>query len=236
MTTQIIVIENRADWKYDIPDCEVINVKDYIGKEEFFKAKNVQVVNLCRGYRYLSIGYYCSLLAEARRHRVIPSVKTVLDLSSKAMYSLDTENLDDLIQKSLKKSHGEKSGASFEISVFFGHCRFEGLSDLARQIFETFPCPLLRVEFERSDKWHINAIKPVSVKKLRADESEDFVEALQKFVRKRWRGPRSRNVLPYDMAILYNPQDPLPPSDRRASAMRVGYAKPKNGTVGPSAR
>ena len=108
MTRQIIVVENLADWKLDGVETEVVHADDYLTGRDYFKQKNIQVINLCRSYRYLSVGYYCSLLAEARGHRALPSVKTMLDLSRKSMYSLDTENLDQQIQKAFKKHvHGE---------------------------------------------------------------------------------------------------------------------------------
>jgi glutathione synthase/RimK-type ligase-like ATP-grasp enzyme len=40
----------------------------------------VEIVNLCRSYQYLSKGYYVSLLAEAREHRVLPSLKAIEEL------------------------------------------------------------------------------------------------------------------------------------------------------------
>ena len=57
--------------------------------------------NLCRSYRYQSLGYYVSLLAEARGHKPLPRVSTMEDLQSQNLVRLLTENLDDLVQKSL---------------------------------------------------------------------------------------------------------------------------------------
>jgi len=44
------------------------------------------VVNLCRSYDYLTVGYYVSLVADARGHRVYPGVEMVEDLSSPFTY------------------------------------------------------------------------------------------------------------------------------------------------------
>jgi glutathione synthase/RimK-type ligase-like ATP-grasp enzyme len=216
MTSQIIVVENAADWKYDVPDCTVITANDYVAGEEYLKAKHIQVINLCRGYKYLSLGYYCSLLAEARRHRVIPSVKTIVELGSKTMYGLDVENLDGVLKRTLAKRRQAASGESFELDILFGRCEVEGLAELARQIFETFPCPLLRVEFQHGGSWRINSVRPLSLKRLDNMQQPLFAAALDSYRKKRWRSPKTRSVLPYDMAILYNPEDPLPPSDKRA--------------------
>ncbi|WP_372600486.1 RimK-like ATPgrasp N-terminal domain-containing protein, partial [Amphritea sp.] len=43
----------------------------------------IRIINLCDTERYLSKGYYCSLLAEARQHQVLPSVKVINALRSR---------------------------------------------------------------------------------------------------------------------------------------------------------
>ena len=42
----------------------------------------MRVFNLCRTYRYQTLGYYVSLLAAARGHRPLPTVATLQDLRS----------------------------------------------------------------------------------------------------------------------------------------------------------
>lgn len=216
MARQILVVENPADWKFDAAHAEVMRVDDYLAREELLKQKDVQVVNLCRSYKYLSAGYYCSLLAEARRHRVIPPVRTILDLSSKAMYSLDAEDLDEAIERTLGRGRHAQPSSELAVDVFFGQCDLPGLEKLARQIFETFPAPLLRVEFQRQGRWRIASIRPVALNRLDAERAELFARALAQYQKKRWRSPRSRSLARYDLAVLHNPSDPLPPSDRRA--------------------
>lgn len=216
MTTQIIVVESLSDWTFDGIEAEVVHVDDYLTGQDYFKQKNIQVINLCRSYRYLSVGYYCSLLAEARGHRALPSVKTMLDLSRKSMYSLDTENLDAKIQKAFSKHPHVDGEESFDMAVLFGRCRYTALAGLARQIFEVFPCPLLRVSFQRHGKWRINAIKPLALQRLQADEHGDFIEAFQRYRKKRWRAPKGRFTARYDIAILHDPNDAQPPSNARA--------------------
>jgi glutathione synthase/RimK-type ligase-like ATP-grasp enzyme len=219
MTTQIIVVEDAADWKFEGLGYPVVNVDDYFTGKEYFALKNVQVINLCRTYKYLSVAYYCSLLAEARNHKVIPSVKSMLDLSSKAMYSLNAVNLDEEVAKSFRKYRKDSLERVFEMDVFFGKCLFEPLADLARQIFETFPCPLLRVGFRRGESgWHIESIKPLSLHKLDRENRTFFAEHLSGYLKKRWRSPKSRSLARYDLAILYNDSDPLPPSNKKALA------------------
>ncbi|MCO6413939.1 MAG: RimK family protein [Thiogranum sp.] len=216
MTKQLVVVENLGDWNTEFPDCQIVHVDEYLTRDEFINMRNVQVINLCRSYKYQSVGYYCSLLAEARRHRVLPSVKTILDLSSKAMYGLDAEALDALVARRVVSARTGADQSVFLMDIFFGHCQQEGLQDLARQIFETFPCPLLQVEFQHQGRWRLNAIKSMSLHKLNAEQKTWFGDALTRYQKSRWRTPRPRTPARYDLAILYNPEDKLPPSDARA--------------------
>lgn len=216
MTRQIIVVEEKSDWKFVELNCPVVFADDYLTHKDYFGA-GFQVINLCRGYRYLSVAYYCSLLAEARSHKVIPSVKVMMDLSSKAMYSLNAVGLDEEVARSFRKYRKDSIERVFEMDVFFGKCRFEAMAELARQIFEVFTCPLLRIGFRRAESgWHIESIKPLSLHRLDRENREFFIEQLGTYLKKRWRSPRSRSPSRYDLAILYNEHDPLPPSDEKA--------------------
>ena len=216
MSRQLIVVEQLSDWKFSAVEAEVVHVDDYLTGKDYFKQKNIQVINLCRSYRYLSVGYYCALLAEARGHRVLPSIKTMLDLSRKSMYSLDTENLDSLIQKAFKKHPHAADSEHFDMEVLFGRCQFDALAGLARQLFEVFPTPLLRVSFQRQGKWRIGAIKPLFLSRLKGESGEAFVNAFEHYRKKPWRAPKGRPVARFDLAILHDPNDPLPPSNERA--------------------
>jgi len=63
MAAQIVIVEQRNDWKAHFPDAIIVLAKDYVSQQEYFKLKDVRVINLCRSYRYLTLGHYCSLLA-----------------------------------------------------------------------------------------------------------------------------------------------------------------------------
>jgi len=231
MANQIIIVENLKDWQADFPEATVVDVDDYLTGPEYFKMRNVQVINLSRSYRYQSVGYYCALLAQARSHRVIPSVKTMLDLSSKAMYGLDAEDLDDLVERAFRRSEQRGEGNTFVLDIFFGECTYKKLADLAQQIYETFPCPILQVTFEYESNWRIKEIKPLALNKLNHEQCEMFAWSLTHYFKKRWRSPKTKVPSRYDLAILHNPNDPLPPSDKRALANFVKAGKSQGVSV-----
>ena len=64
----------------DVPSLTVLSFEQYLADYPKWNEPKTRVINLCDTDQYLSNGYYCSLLAEARQHRVIPSVNTINDL------------------------------------------------------------------------------------------------------------------------------------------------------------
>ncbi|MCG6938457.1 MAG: RimK family protein [Gammaproteobacteria bacterium] len=210
----LIVLDNPQDWKAYYPSENVISVQDYLSQDERYKLPNTHVINLCRSYRYLTNGYYCSLLAEARNHKVIPSVRSINDLSNKSLYSLDIGDLNQLLEKALQNRKIESD--SWSIKLFFGNPDIEGLGNLGRQIYDLFACPILTVNLKRRDRWQIETIKPGALNMLNSREEDLFAASLESFNKAIWRKPRSRKTTRYDLAMLYDPDEKLPPSDRQA--------------------
>ncbi len=216
MAANIVLVENRNDWRPHFPGTIVVAAKDYLAQQEYHRLRDVRVINLCRSYSYLSLGYYCSLLAEARRHRVIPSVRTLTDLSRKAIYSLNMEDLEALVDKSFKKQTPTRAASSFVLTLFFGECPHKELQDLARHLFELFRCPMLKVDFRLQGHWTIASIKPVTLNSLTTDDESAFIQAFNNYLTRRWQKPKTKDTAKYDLAILHNPEEKLPPSNRRA--------------------
>ena len=153
MSKLVIVVEKASDWGSYYPSDNVVAAQDYLKEPVGADDERVQVINLCRSYKYLGVGYYVSLLAEARGHKVIPSVRTINDLRKRAMYGLDIEDLNQKLAKFLPEEGRDTT--DFGVLVYFGETSYNTLSDLTRQVFETFPCPILRLEFDRYKVWQI---------------------------------------------------------------------------------
>ncbi|OHC32368.1 MAG: carboxylate--amine ligase [Pseudomonadales bacterium RIFCSPLOWO2_12_59_9] len=219
----VIIVERKEDWAAYFPSEDLLTAQEYLEQSHGESGKRTQVINLCRSYKYLGHGYYCSLLAEARGHKVIPSVRTISELTRKALYGLALDDLDKTLDKALlNHPYGDTEG--FTLSLYFGKTDLEPLQELSRQLFETFPCPILLVEFRKNNGWHIEGVKSGALHKLREDQEHQFADSLGSFSRKIWRLPRSRRLVRYDLAILHDPQEELPPSNAKAlqSFIRVG--------------
>ena len=214
MTAHIVVVDRRADFKWDDSGHPVVTAREYLARPDAFMSRYPRIINLCRDYEYMSYGYYCSLLAEARGERVIPSVSTILDLSKKSIYGLALDELDELLEKTAKK-YGQQPQQAITLHVFFGFTEEERYQELAHQIFDLFRCPLLKVAVEPGQKWRITSIRPVPINELKPEQEPLFTKALEAYTRIAWRPPKAKAPPRFYLAILQNPQEQLPPSSTR---------------------
>ena len=77
MPEHLILVEKAGYSKGLLDDWPVITAGEYLTDPTWQQKKGLRIVNLCRSQKYLGEGYYCSLLAEARSHKIIPSVRTL---------------------------------------------------------------------------------------------------------------------------------------------------------------
>lgn len=207
---KLIIVDNPDHWEFNLPDVEVITPSKYIAGDAYAETKGVKVINLCKSYQYQSIGYYVSLLAEARKHKVLPGISTIQDLRFPSILREDFQDFDDLIQASFKNVTGDK----VEFDVYFGISEEENLNKLAKQLFQYIPAPSLSVTFTKRSKWVLQSVKPLSFGEVPEEEMALLRTAVAKYLQ------RKRDVRPdkkkYDLAILVDPNDPNPPSDEKA--------------------
>lgn len=214
MSRLAIIVESLKDWAPFYPSEDVMTFEDYLARK-YEENQRVRVINLCRSYKYLSKGYYCSLLAEARGHNVIPAVRTLNDLERRSLYSMMI-NLGDAQARTALKALEQSQQTSVTFRSFFGETLQSEYDVLAELIFERLPVPALEMTFEKEGAWHLDSIRPVSVKDLADGEQTLYAEAMERFSRRLWRKPKERKAYRYDMAILVNPKEAMPPSDKVA--------------------
>jgi glutathione synthase/RimK-type ligase-like ATP-grasp enzyme len=209
----LIILDRPDEWQLTVPGVEILSARDYLTKDEFRKVRNVKVFNLCKSYRYQTIGYYVSLLAAARGHKPIPSVSTIQDLKSQPHVRFVSEELDELIQKSFE---GIKS-QEFTLSIYFGHNVAKRYDKLSLQLFEMFQAPFLRAQFGlNGTNWQLQSIKPISAIEIPEDHYTYVQDFARAFFKSRKVTQRKEVVYNYDLAIMVAPDDPLPPSDSKA--------------------
>src|SRR5690349_16300346 len=206
---KLIIVENPDHWTFNLYDAEVVTPAKYISTayQEF---KGLKVINLCKSYQYQSLGYYVSLLAEARKHKVLPGISTIQDLRFPSILREDSQDFDDLIQTSFKNEKKDK----VEFDIYFGITQHEHLNKLARQLFQYVQAPSLSATFSKKTKWVLQSIKPLSLGEVPDEDRPLLRSAVEKYL------ARKRDVKPdkkkYDLAILVDPEDKYPPSDEKA--------------------
>lgn len=209
---QLVVVNNPENWLLDIPGVQVISAKNYITDPQFVALRNAKVFNLSRSYRYQTLGYYVSLLATARGHKPFPNVLAIQDLKSKTIIRIVSDELDVLIQKSLKPIQGNR----FTLSIYFGKNFAKRYDKLSSRLFDYFQAPLLRAEFFRKEKeWFLKNIHPIATSEIPGEHRPFVSEMAQEFFKKRYRGA-SKKESRYDLAILVNPDEKMPPSNEKA--------------------
>src|SRR6478609_6548439 len=207
---KLIVVEKPENWKFNLEDAEVISAESYISDEVYQSEKGIKLINLCKSYQYQSEGYYVSLLAEARGHKVLPGVSTIQDLRFPSILRDDSLDFDALIQNTFKHEPYDK----VEFNIYFGSAQAEHLNKLALQLFQLVQAPLIRAIFSKKTKWVLQSIRPISLNEMPETDQPILESALEKYLlRKRDYKPDKKK---YDLAILVNPEDPNPPSDDRA--------------------
>ncbi len=173
-----------------------------------------KVFNLCNDYSYCKKGYYVSLLAEARGDRPYPQVVLITEIQNKESLKVFSEQVQESTNRLLKNLKSD----TFDLSIYFGKNITEKYNILAKQIFNHFQAPLMKVLFvKKEDTWIMKSISPISLRSI-PESHKDFLKlSLQEFFNKnRTISKNKPKVYKYDLAILYNDEVEMPPSDPKA--------------------
>jgi glutathione synthase/RimK-type ligase-like ATP-grasp enzyme len=221
---KFIVVDNPINWSFLGKNIPIISSQDYLLNPEFSKIKKARIFNLCRNYSYQSKGYYVSLLAEARGHIPIPTIKNLVDLKAPKLVRIVSEEFDELIQQSLKNIKSRE----FVLSVYFGQNVALKYKELSATFHKHFQIPFLRIKFSYTNRWKIQSIRAISILEVPEDHKESAKDfARQYFSKKRYDTPKHSKAI-YDLAILVQQNDPAPPSNPKAIKKFIEIAEKYN--------
>ncbi|PHP68284.1 RimK family alpha-L-glutamate ligase [Zhengella mangrovi] len=188
---------------------KVITIRDYLTHPNLFRGQRPKVINLSSSYAYQSRGYYASLLASSRGHRVIPSVETMIDLSEPKLYENALPDLEQALNASRKAFEPLETT---KIRFFFGIGPAKGWERFGRLLFDWFRAPSLEVVVEPGEWIRIRRIGFFPVSRLDTGEKARFLAALEAYTAREWRDRKSRTPARYSFATLIDPKEELPPS------------------------
>jgi glutathione synthase/RimK-type ligase-like ATP-grasp enzyme/ribosomal protein S18 acetylase RimI-like enzyme len=221
--TNWVVTDLDLPWLKSIDNIKIIDADTYISDEKHQKMKGVRIFNLCSSYSYQSMGYYVSLLASARLQRVIPNVATIKDFSDQLIIESIGDEAHNQIQKTLKNIKSNQ----LSIVSYFGYTPVKKYQKLIKGLYQLFESPFLEFNFEKSLEWRMIKATPIAISDINTDV---FIQeaAIQFFNQKRFNISRFKDYA-YDLAILIDPDEVYPPSDKIAlskfkiAADKIGF-------------
>ncbi|PLX79770.1 MAG: RimK family alpha-L-glutamate ligase [Desulfuromonas sp.] len=221
----LLVVDRTTDWLLNLEGVEVVTARDYLTQSTYQSSGSVRrLFNLCRSYRYQSLGYYVSLLAAARGHKPQPDIGVLQDFRSRSTFRLVSEELDQIIQRSLAPLQGKE----FLLSVYFGRNLAKRYDRLSAHLFRLLPAPFLQAQFiynDRSGKWLLQTAGPIPTGEVPDSHREFALDAAREFFRSARLRRQRRFAGRYDLAILVDPDDTEPPSNPRALQRFIRAAK-----------
>jgi glutathione synthase/RimK-type ligase-like ATP-grasp enzyme len=210
MADWVILVDSPKDFPNADTPHKVITTRDYLARTNLFRGARPKIINLSRSFAYQTRGYYSSLLAEARGHRVIPSVETMVDLGTRQLYAQALPELDDALMKALAAA--DDKSVPTRILACFGRVEDRRFDRFGRLLFDWYRCPVLEVTIENDGRPAIRRLAPVPLSKLTAVELRFFHGALHTHTTREWRGKKDRASPRYSFAVLHDPKEKMAPS------------------------
>ena len=143
-----------------------MTTRDYIMQPRATRRTVPKVLNLSRCYGYQTLGYYCSLLAEARGHKVVPTVTTVLELTRRTSYVYALAELEDTLNRTIRRL-ADPPTASFRLLVCLGQVRRSALRPASGGSCSTGSAARSsRCSSRPASSWRVRKLAPVAITEL----------------------------------------------------------------------
>lgn len=210
-----IVIDRASDWRWSKTGLDIETADSFLTGHEEPDVKYPRVINLCRRYSYLSAGYYCSLLSEARGQTPMPTVSDVVAMFRKDLYDFALPDLDNTLNRIIGRLDDVPTD-DFTFIVCFGQSEDTRFRGLARAVFDVFRFPLLRLRIRKLIRWQIHSVRPLGIHHLPDSMSTFFEDSLRRFTRSRVVQKSEKPAPLFHLGVLVDPNETLPPSDRGA--------------------
>ncbi len=184
-----------------------LNFATYLHDYPKLGEPKIRIINLCDTDRYLSQGYYCSLLAEARQHQVLPTIKVINALRDNGGTVYVEAGLladDDLIDQ------------SFTLLMCMGEVADARFKKLAYRIFSEFAAPIVELELVVEATGIRVQIESRTLSELSEAGCEFCVDVLTTYSGRSWNKRGSSKKFRWDIAMLVDPNEQVAPSNKGA--------------------
>ena len=208
----IIVTNKPKLWDIPLDNTDVISPREYLTDQKYQDSERFRVLNLCNSYKNHTLGYYVSLLASARNHKISPSVIGIKDFSNVSIAQSLVDDIDGVLQKRFDKIESNE----FELNIFFSDTPTPGFSDIAKKLSSLFEMPLFRISFAKNKKWRVKKIEALTFNNVIRHYSREISIIAPRYFQKKSLIKAPLKRYKYDLAILVNPEEATPPSCSRA--------------------
>ena len=206
MTGWVILVDQPRDLPNAETPHKVITTSEYLARPRLFEMGRPKLVNLARSYAYQSKGYYASLLAEARGHRVVPTVETMLELREQKLYGHALPDLEEELNRCARRADFQPE-AEFKLLVCFGIARDSRFEAVRAAAVRDVPVPGAGSD-RRAGQLAVDRPHPAAQHhEARQRRGRVFRQSLHNHTKREWRDPKARSIAKYDLAVLYDPNE-----------------------------
>lgn len=208
----VFVVDALEAWPVEMSSCLTTAV-EYLTDEAFKNGGQCdRVVNLCHWNKSMGTGFYVSLVAEARGQEVWPEVKTVENLPR----SLDAIPGLKEVQQLAHRLFAEERLGDIAIQSYFGIDPEGRFTPITQQLFAVLKIPLFEAIFRLADgAWRLDELQVLAPTAIPEQHGEKLAQAAVTFIGAQPK-PQSMAANRPALAILHNPDEPLPPSNPNA--------------------
>jgi glutathione synthase/RimK-type ligase-like ATP-grasp enzyme len=208
----VIVTDEPPSWEFLNKDAIIVPATEYLSSDDYSQHQSLRIVNLCQSYHHQSIGYYVSLLAQARDHKAFPSVDSIQDVLSVSLSKLISQEVEEEIEHSLHEIKQDE----FIFSLYFGQNMAKCHAALAKKLHNLFPLPMIRFTLEKKKQWRIKHLQILSLADVPKHHIPFMQEAAEAYLaKKRFHQLRKKQRF-HDLAILVDPGELNAPSNKKA--------------------
>lgn len=216
MITSLFVVEDTASLAL-VPE-NAVTFDAYLKDYPKLNEPRLRVINLCDTSRYLSQGYYCSLLAEARNHQVLPSVKIINNLRASSVGGLWFN--DKVLAR--ETVFDEVAGRHL---ICMGEVADSRVKKLAQLVFQEFAAPVLVMDISREASGIKANIRRHGLADLNEAEQTFCRQVLAHYSRQSWLKRGASKKHRWEMAMLVDDNETVPPSDKGALSRFISAGK-----------
>jgi glutathione synthase/RimK-type ligase-like ATP-grasp enzyme len=228
----LILVEYPNDLAQHETPHKVLRIRDYLANPGLFTQRRPNILNLARSYGYQTQGYYASLFAEARGHRIAPTAQTMVELSRKTLYAQALPELN----AALARDRQDGAVLPSTLTVAFGRVDQPGLARFGKLLFDWFRVPVLDVTLSKSGQ-AIERIRPLAPNALKGEARAFFLDAMARHTQRGWSDRKERAPARWSLAVLTDPAEAMPPS-KPSSLKRLASVAARMGVevapIGPN--